>query len=369
MTQLTDELASIAATLRRSTVQVRSGNDGVGAGVIWHSEGIIITNAHVVRGFSTTVELWDGRVLEAAITAKDPVRDLAAIKVNDKDLTAANIGNSDNLRVGELVLAVGNPLGVVGAFTTGIIHAVGMTVGAGFTDNQTTQTDNFNKPAPQGEQNNAVGAGFTNNHTTETDNLTLPAPQGEQNNAVGAGFTNNHTTGTDNLTLPAPNLKSKIQNLKFPDWVQADIRLYPGNSGGPLADARGRVIGINSMVANGLALAIPSNAVESFLQKQNAPRPYLGVTTQPVLVRLGRQRILGLLVLAVTKNSAAFAAGIAPFDVLIKAGDDYFRTPHDLVRVLWETNPRDVLPLELIRKGLRVRLDVMLGDGSETEAA
>ena len=313
MTQLTDELASIAATLRRSTVQVRSGNDGVGAGVIWHSEGIIITNAHVVRGFSTTVELWDGRVLEAAITAKDPVRDLAAIKVNDKDLTAANIGNSDNLRVGELVLAVGNPLGVVGAFTTGIIHAVGMTVGAGFTDNQTTQTDNFNKPAP--------------------------------------------------------NLKSKIQNLKFPDWVQADIRLYPGNSGGPLADARGRVIGINSMVANGLALAIPSNAVESFLQKQNAPRPYLGVTTQPVLVRLGRQRILGLLVLAVTKNSAAFAAGIAPFDVLIKAGDDYFRTPHDLVRVLWETNPRDVLPLELIRKGLRVRLDVMLGDGSETEAA
>jgi serine protease Do len=313
MTQLTEQLASIAATLRRSTVQVRSGNDGVGAGVIWHSDGIIITNAHVVRGFSTTVELWDGRVLEAAITAKDPVRDLAAIKVDDQELPAATIGNSDNLRVGELVLAVGNPLGVVGAFTTGIIHAVGM--------------------------------------------------------AVGAGFTNNHTTGTDNLTKPAPNLKSKIQNLKFPDWIQADIRLYPGNSGGPLADARGRVIGINSMVAHGLALAIPSNAVEDFWQKQNAPRPDLGVTTQPVLVRLGRQRILGLLVLAVTKNSAAFAAGIVPFDVLIKAGDDYFRTPHDLVRVLWEMNPPDVLPLELIRQGLCVRLDVMLGDGSETEAA
>ncbi|GET35589.1 S1C family serine protease [Microseira wollei] len=321
MTQLTDELASIAATLRRSTVQVRSGNDGVGAGVIWHSDGIIITNAHVVRGFSTTVELWDGRVLEAAITAKDPVRDLAAIKVNEKELTAATIGNSDNLRVGELVLAVGNPLGVVGAFTTGIIHAVGM----------------------------AVGAGFTNNHTTGTDNLTKPAPQGEQRKN--------------------PNLKSKIQNLKFPDWIQADIRLYPGNSGGPLADARGRVIGINSMVANGLALAIPSNAVEGFLQKQNAPRPYLGVTTQPVLVRLGKQRILGLLVLAVTKNSAAFAAGIAPFDVLIKAGDDYFRTPNDLVRVLWEMNPGDVLPLELIRQGQHYCLDVMVGGASEAEAA
>ena len=205
MTELTDELASIAATLRRSTVQVRSGNDGVGSGVIWHSDGIIITNAHVVRGLLATVELWDGRVLEAAIIAKDTGRDLAAIKVNEKNLLAANIGNSD-IRVGELVLAVGNPLGVVGALTTGIIHAVGMT--------------------------------------------------------VGTGFTNNHT---DNLTEPA---QSTNLNQKYPNWIQADIRLFPGNSGGPLADARGRVIGINTMIVNGLALAIPSHGVESFLQQK-----------------------------------------------------------------------------------------------------
>ncbi|HAX80822.1 MAG TPA: peptidase S1 [Cyanobacteria bacterium UBA11372] len=339
---LTDEFASVAESLRRSTVQIRSGGDGVGSGTIWRSDGLIITNAHVVRGLSATVELWDGRVLTGGIVAQNPLRDLAAIKVNAANLPAANIGNSDNLRVGELVLAVGNPLGVVGAFTTGIIHAIGMAVGAGFTNNHTTRTDNFTKPAPQGEQNNAVGAGFTNNHTTKTDNLNKPAPQG------------------DRLRNP---------HLKFPDFVQADIRLYPGNSGGPLADASGRVIGINSMVAHGLALAIPSNAVESFWQKQNAPRPFIGVTTQPVFVRLGRQQILGLLVLAVTKGSAAFAAGIAPFDVLIKAGDDYFRTPNDLVRVLSEMNPGDVLPLELIRKGMRDRINIIVGSATEAEAA
>ena len=311
---LTDELASVAETLRRSTVQIRSGGDGVGSGTIWRSDGLIITNAHVVRGLSATVELWDGRVLTGGIVAQNPLRDLAAIKVNAANLPAATIGNSDNLRVGELVLAVGNPLGVVGAFTTGIIHAIGMAVGAGFTNNQTTQTDNLTKPAPQG----------------------------------------------DRLRNP---------HLKLPDFVQADIRLYPGNSGGPLADASGRVIGINSMVAHGLALAIPSNAVESFLQKQNAPRPFIGVTTQPVFVRLGRQQILGLLVLAVTKGSAAFAAGIAPFDVLIKAGDDYFRTPNDLVRLLSEMNPGAVLPLELIRKGVRDRINIIVGSATEAEAA
>ncbi len=122
-------------------------------------------------------------------------------------------GDSESLRVGQLVLAVGHPLGIKGALTTGIIHAI-----------------------------NRAGQG------------------GQQK------------------------------------WVQADLRLAPGNSGGPLANAWGQVIGINSMVAGGLALAVPSNAVERFLGATGR-RAYLGVTTQPVQVKLQGTPALGLLTL------------------------------------------------------------------------
>ncbi len=186
-TNLGSELAAVAERLCRSTVQVLSARGGVGSGVIWDPDGLIITNAHVAHGSRATVKLLDGRVFEAAVTAKDPARDLAALKVEAADLLAATVGDSDALRVGELVLAVGNPLGLVGALTTGIISC--------------------------------------------------------------------------NSALEAPSQQR---------WVMADVRLSPGNSGGPLADARGQVIGINSMIVGSLALAVPSNAVERFLRTSGA---------------------------------------------------------------------------------------------------
>lgn len=183
-TRATEELAAVAAALSRSTVQVRSRRYGFGSGVIWHPNGLIITNNHVIRGPRATVELSNGRVFDALCINRDTQRDLAVLKVSAVDLPTATIGDSDALRVGELVLAVGNPLGIVGALTTGIIHAVG------------------SKDASR--------------------------------------------------------------------WIQADVRLAPGNSGGPLADAQGRVIGINTVIVGGLALAVPSNAVERFLRLREA---------------------------------------------------------------------------------------------------
>lgn len=180
-TKLTEELVTVAAALSRSTVQVQSRKSGFGSGVIWHPNGLIITNAHVLRGSRATVKLSDGRVFDAVCIGRDIRRDLAALTVSVDDLPAATIGDSDDLRVGELVLAVGNPLGLVGALTTGIVHAIG------------------------------------------------------------------------------PKDTSSR-------WVQADVQLAPGNSGGPLANAQGRVIGINTVIAGGLALAVPSNAVERFLR-------------------------------------------------------------------------------------------------------
>jgi len=174
--------AAMAAELARVTVEVRArgrgaGGAAVGAGVIWHPDGLILTNAHVAHR-DVTVVLADGRACGARLVARDPRRDLAALVVDATGLPAAEIGDSGALRVGELVLAVGNPLGLVRALSAGLVHAVG------------------------------------------------------------------------------------------PRAIHADLRLAPGNSGGPLADARGRVVGLNAMIVGGLAFAVPSRAGWRFVRER-----------------------------------------------------------------------------------------------------
>src|SRR6202022_2100269 len=123
------EASSLAVELGRVTVEVRGGgrrgaDATVGAGVVWHPDGLILTNAHVAHR-DVTVVLADGRSWSARLVARDPQRDLAALVVDASALPAARIGDSGALRVGELVLAVGNPLGLVRALSAGLVHAVG----------------------------------------------------------------------------------------------------------------------------------------------------------------------------------------------------------------------------------------------------
>lgn len=274
-TDIASELGALALGLNHCTVQVRSRHSGGGSGVIWHSDGLIITNAHVARDERVSVELSDGRVIDAVRTSVDPRRDLAALRIEATDLPVVTVGDSDALRVGELVLAMGNPQGVIGALTTGIIHEVDPT------DAQNRQR-----------------------------------------------------------------------------WVMADVRLAPGNSGGPLANARGQVIGINTMIAGGLALAVPSNEVERFLK--GGSRPYFGVTLRPVQVLLGNKRLLGLLVLEVASDSLAMIAGLMLGDVLIGACGQYFNTPDDLLNVLEYAKLGEALPLEFLRKGKHCHCTVIV---------
>lgn len=199
-TDIANEMASIANRLQRWTVKIEDGYGGSGSGVIWNDRGLIISNAHVVRSNRATVTLSNQRVLDAIAIAREPSLDLAALQLSqtDEDLPHAIVANSDHLRVGELVLAVGNPLGMVGALNTGIVTS-------------TVQAIN---------NSNMHGSGY----------VSMEQPQ---------------------------------------SWIVSDVQLAPGNSGGLLADARGRVIGINTMIVNGLALAIPSNTVEKFLLSRN----------------------------------------------------------------------------------------------------
>src|SRR5579859_8307380 len=213
------DFGEIAEKLRRSTVLVLPGERGNGSGVIWSADGVIVTNAHVARGSQIRVQLWDGREMEASVASRDTRRDLAELRVSAANLPAVTAADSSQVRPGELAIAIGNPLGFVGALTTGVIHAVGPLAGM------------------------------------------------------------SHRLGS------AP-------------WVQAGVRLAPGNSGGPLADVRGRIIGINTMIAGSLALAVPSNAVTSFLASGPIDA-WLGVSVAPVRVpRPGtRAKTFGLVLL------------------------------------------------------------------------
>ncbi len=271
----------IAEQLRRSTVLIHSGGRGSGSGVIWSSDGVLITNAHVVRSTRPTVRLWDGREFEAAVHSRDSVRDLAQLRINAANLPAATVADSSQLRPGELAIAIGNPMGFVGALATGVIHGVG-----------------------------------------------------------------------------------PLRGLAQHSWVQAEVRLAPGNSGGPLADARGRVVGINPMVAGRLALAIPSNTVRGFLSATpNDGR--LGVTLHPAFIpgATGGGRTFGLVILEVEPESPAALASLLPGDILLGSEEKCFSSLEDLAHALRGNGPR-LLRLEFLRGDYQRirRVTVQLGN-------
>jgi len=274
----------VAEQLRRSTVQVRSGRRGLGSGVIVKSDGVIATNAHVVGpgaepagenggapagdASRLSVELWDGSSFPARLEARNTRRDLALLRIPAVSLAPATLANSDTLRVGELVVAVGNPLGFVGAVTTGIVHAIGRRPGLGPTK-----------------------------------------------------------------------------------WIQAAVQLAPGNSGGPLADARGNVVGLNTMVVGGLGLAVPSNTVARLLAG-DLRQASLGVAVRPVAVRAGGAQRLGLAVLDVMAGGAAEFASLKAGDILVGVAGRDLRSLDDLEEALEGTSQDErerVLRVQFVR--------------------
>src|SRR5258708_8336947 len=118
-------LGEIAEELRRATVLIHSKNRGDGSGIIWSSDGSIVTNAHVVRGSRARIQLWDNREFEATILSRDSRRDLAALGIAASGLPAVSVADSSQIRPGELVIAIGNPLGFLGALSTQVIPPAG----------------------------------------------------------------------------------------------------------------------------------------------------------------------------------------------------------------------------------------------------
>ena len=230
-------------------------------------DGFLLTSAHVVAGGdSVRATFDDGRVLGAEIRGRDPLSDLAVLRTHDGELAAAELGDASRLRVGQLVVAIGNPHGFGGSVTAGVVSALGRS---------------------------------------------LPTRAGATMRVVD-------------------------------DVIQTDAALNPGNSGGALADAHGRVVGINTAVAGiGLGLAVPVNTVTreivaSLMRDGRVRRAYLGIAggPRPLPPRVARELGTrdGIEIVEVVEGSPAAAAGLRPGDIVFAVGGEHVARPQDIQR-------------------------------------
>ncbi|HKZ50708.1 MAG TPA: trypsin-like peptidase domain-containing protein [Dehalococcoidia bacterium] len=123
--QIDAEMAAMVEGIAPALVRVHSGRGGIGAATIWHPDGLIVTNAHVVQRYPVAVTLADGRTLPARLLACDTARDLAALVVDATALPTVKLGDSRNLQPGQWVMALGHPWGVLGSVTAGVVIGVG----------------------------------------------------------------------------------------------------------------------------------------------------------------------------------------------------------------------------------------------------
>jgi S1-C subfamily serine protease len=274
--------------------------EGSGSGVIIAPDGYVVTNSHVVeKASSAEVSLADGARYAAQIVGQDPATDLAVLRVNGTGLPIAYLGDSDRLRVGQLAIAIGNPLGFQSTVTTGVISALGR------------------------------------------------------------------------------SLRSRSGRL-IENIIQTDAALNPGNSGGPLVDSRGLVVGINTAIiqfAQGICFAIPVNTVRFvvslLIREGKVTRGFLGIAGQkaPLPVRLVRHyqftHDTGVQVLSVTAGSPADITGLKEGDIIVSMDENPTAGIDDIHRLL----TRDVIGRELAIVLVRgtARLEMMIIPAESTE--
>jgi serine protease Do len=278
---------------------------GAGSGVIFRRDGFILTNNHVVQDAERVlVLLHDRRLFEAQVVGRDPSTEVAVVRISGADLPVARFGDSDQLAIGDWVLAAGSPLGMQFSVTAGIVSGTGRTLGI----------------------------------------LAAQTPATEQAAALE-------------------------------HFIQTDASLSPGNSGGPLLNTRGEVIGINTAVAApmgvpaGHGFAIPSNialnVAEQLIRWGEVRRAFLGVAlvnVTPAFARAhGLERVAGAVIMEAQPGSPAERGGLRQADVIVRIGGDPVQTVSDLQARLTRIEPGDRTTVRVLRQGREVDVQVEVG--------
>jgi putative serine protease PepD len=318
---------AVAAAVQPSVVAVQlnlgaQGGDQ-GSGIIYDKSGHVVTNNHVVAdagsGGQLSVILSDGRTYSASVVGTDPSTDLAVLKIKNppSDLKPATIGNSSAVKVGDPVMAIGNPLGLSDTVTTGIVSALNRPV----TTTQGSQGDGSNPFAPGQGQAQA---------------------------------------------------ERVVTNA-----IQTDAAINPGNSGGALIDAQGRVIGVTSSIASlgagssgqagniGLGFAIPSSeakdVADQLIQTGNVKHALLGVTLKDGTVSVDGAQRQAAVVNSVTSGGAAGSAGVKAGDSIIALNNATIDGSDSLVAQIRALRPGTKITLTVVRDGKAQNIQVTLG--------
>jgi S1-C subfamily serine protease len=284
------ELTPKVASLRVPRAGGGGAGESLGSAVVYTGDGFLLTNAHVVgRAQGGTALFADGTSAPFRVVGADPLSDLAVVRTAGDTPPPAELGEADELVVGQLVVAVGNPLGLAGSVTAGVVSALGR-------------------------------------------------------------------------SLPTRDSHGAARLVE--DVIQTDAALNPGNSGGALADAGARVVGINTAVAGiGLGLAVPVNSttrriVTSLMADGRVRRAYLGVVTAPAPVPAWLQertgRASGLRVAQVITGGPADRAGLRTGDLLLSAGGHPVSKSQDLQRLMFGDAIGHPLAITVMRNGALV---------------